>query len=453
METKTPEPIIECRFATYVKSNADPYNDLHVVKEIIHNPDGSTKPNLRQISNFQRDYYITKKGLQNHTSKKEWASIDELDQFKSTQRNLVNSVARSIGKPWFKKGMRELQESPFIYGTDISSTAIIKQKYKDKWDVTTPSTNAVFDTETDVINGTEQIIMATVSFKDKLITVVQESFVKGFIDVEQKVKMLCTKYLSEIFEKRKIKAQIVIVPSEIDVVKVSIAKAHEWMPDFLSVWNLSFDMGKIVSACDRAGANIAEIMSDPSVPPEYKYFKYKEGLPKKTTASGVVISYKPSDRWHSVFAPSSFYWIDAMCAYKKIRTGSPEEKSYSLDAILGKELDIGKLRFKEADEYTGLKWHQVMQKNYKLEYIVYNMFDCISMEMLDEKTNDLSLSLPMFSGCSDYNNFNSQPKRLIDSLHHFCLKNGKVIGSTSGEMKEDVDTETTSLSGWVLNCS
>lgn len=440
----------ECRFATYVKSNDDKSKDMHVIKEVLHYDDGSVKPNLLKIEQYLRSYYVTKKGLRNYKSKKEWTDLNDVDEFKSTQRDLIYNVAKSIGTPWFKGTMRDLQESPYIYGTDISSTAIIKQSYKSKWDVTTASTNAVFDTETDVIYGTGQIIMATVSFKDKLITVVQESFVRGFSNVNDRVQKLCQRYLGEIFEKRNIKAEVVIVPKEIDVVKVSIKKAHEWMPDFLSVWNLSFDMNKIIDACERANTSIGDIMSDPSVPPEYRHFKYKEGLAKKTTASGVVISYKPSDRWHSVFAPSSFYWIDAMCAYKKIRVGSPEEKSYSLDAILGKELNISKLKFKEADAYTGLAWHQKMQTDYKLEYIVYNMFDCISMEMLDEKTLDLALSLPMFSGNSDYNNFNSQPKRLADSMHYFCLNNNKVLGSTSGEMKEEEDAETTSLSGIIV---
>jgi len=448
MSTET-TPVIECRFATYCKSNLNMEADAHFIKEVWHTENGLV-PKLRLVENVKRPYYITKKGLQLHKSKKEWVNLNEVNRFESTQRNLKYNVAKALGTPWFKGSMRDLQESPFVYGTDISSTAIIKQQYKDKWDVTTPCTNAVFDTETDVINGTEQIVMATISFKEKVFTAVQKSFLKGQVDPINKTYKLANQYLGETLEKRKIKLEVIVVDSEIDVVKSTIAKAHEWMPDFLSVWNLSFDMGKIMKACENAYVDPARIMSDPSVPDEYKFFTYKEGLAKKVTSSGVVISYKPSDRWHTVFAPASFYWVDAMCAYKKIRTGSPEEKSYSLDAILGKELNIGKLRFKEADEYSGLQWHQFMQKNYPLEYIVYNMFDCISMEMLDEKTLDLALSLSMFSGSSDYNNFNSQPRRLADSLHHFCLKNGKVIGSTSGEMKEEEDSETISLSGHIV---
>lgn len=77
------------------------------------------------------------------------------------------------------------------------------------------------------------------------------------------------------------------------------------------------------------------------------------------------------------------------------------------------------------------------------------MFDCISMEVLDEKTNDLSISLPMFSGCSDYENFKSQPKRTSDKLHYFCLRNKRVVGSVSKEMSTDMDDVTVNLDGWI----
>jgi hypothetical protein len=234
-----------------------------------------------------------------------------------------------------------------------------------------------------------------------------------------------------------------------DVIKDCINKAHEWKPDFLSVWNILFDMNKILAACERAGVNPSSFMCDPSIPPQYRNFKFKEGAAKKITASGVTMNFKPAQRWNTVFCPSSFYWIDAMCAYRQVRTGQPDESSYSLDAMLKKNLNITKLKFEEADAYTGLEWHKFMQSNYPLEYIIYNMFDCISMEMLDEKTLDLQLSLPLFAGSTDFSNFNSQPRRAVNELHFFCLNNDRVIGSTSGEMTDDFDEETVKISEWI----
>lgn len=448
---QTGEESVECRFATYCKSKDNYNDDLHVVKEHVHRM-GEIIPRLRLIKNLKRSYYVTKKAFRNHEDKKEWEDIDKLDRFESTQRELGYNIAKSLNIFGFKGNTRELFDSPYLYGADISSTALLKHHYNSKCKNVSYYTNAVFDTETDMVNGTGAIIMATVSFKNKLICAVHEDFVAGRVDVVENIKKIAKELIGDILEKRKINIEIVLVKSEVDIIKTTMAKAHEWKPDFMSVWNLSFDMNKMISAFEKANEDIALTLSDPSIPYEYKSFRWKEGPAKKVTASGVVMSYKPSDRWHSVFCPSSFYWIDAMCAYRKVRIGSAEEPSYSLDSILQKELKIKKLKFEAAAQYENIpdKWHWFMQSNYPLQYIVYNMFDCISMEMLDEKTNDLSLSMPMFCGSSDFNNFNSQPKRLADSLHNFCLKNGKVIGTTSSQMSDDIDTKTFSLSEWIV---
>ena len=116
-----------------------------------------------------------------------------------------------------------------------------------------------------------------------------------------------------------------------------------------------------------------------------------------------------------------------MCAYKYIRLSKAEEPSYSLDAILNKELKLGKLKFDEAKMLeNSIEWHRFMQEKYPLEYIVYNRFDCISMILLDNKTNDLKAVVPVFSGLSPFSYFNSQPKLIGNSLYFFLLSKNKV---------------------------
>lgn len=440
----------ECRHATYCKSTEESdYSDYHFIKEIVHYADGTSEPATRGVLNYKRPFYVTKKGMQNHEQKKEWEHLENVNEFKSTQTNLGISIAKALGTPWAKGGVKVLSASPFLYGTDISSTAMIKQSYADRWDKRTKYSMAVFDTETDVLHGTKEILMATVSYKTKLITVIQKSFLSGQSNPIERIHKLANELLYKYITERNITLEVRIVDSEIEVVKQTIQQAHEWMPDFLAVWNIEFDMTKVMDACERAGVDIASVMSDPSVPQKYQTFKFKKGPAKKVTASGQVIPIKPAARWHAVIAPASFSWIDAMCSYRHIRNGEAEETSYSLDNILTKQLKLTKLKFEQAKEYTGLKWHQFMQEQYPLEYVVYNMFDCISMEVLDEKTNDLSISLPMFSGCSDYENFKSQPKRTSDKLHYFCLRNKRVVGSVSKEMSTDMDDVTVNLDGWI----
>lgn len=444
---------IECRFAVYSKSNADQdYRDLHLIKENIHNVDGTTTPNVKLEIDYKRPFWVTKKGMQNHKDKKEWTPKENLHEFQSTQSQLANNVAKALGKSWMKNpNLRDLADSPYLYGSDILSTSVIKQSYTDRWDIQTPYSNAVYDTETDVVWGHGQIQMATISFKDRVFTAVQKDFVAGYPDPINKIKNLAEKYIGNFLKERNVVLEIVIVDREIDVVKTTLAKAHEWKPDLLSVWNLAFDMDKIIEACERAGIDPATLMSDPAVPKEFQSFRFKKGPAKKVTASGRVMNFKPAQRWHTVFCPSSFYWVDAMGIYRQVRITAPEESSYALDHLLQKNLkDVRKLKFEEADGLVGLEWHKFMQSKYPLEYVVYNIFDCVSMEILDEKILDVCLSFPMFAGCTDFSNFNSQPKRAVNELHFFVQKHGQVIGSTAAEMANEMDEETASLDGWIV---
>lgn len=445
----------ECRFAVYVDPPQYGMSDLHLVKEQVHtigeNGEVTLKPNVVLLQDYKRPFWTLRKGFQKYKSKKEWEDIDRLMEGKSSQSKLVENISKALGTPWFKGDIRKLHASPFIYGSDILSTAVIKKAYMDRWPNTqTPYSVAIYDVETDVINGTNEIIMATFSFKQVCYTVVQKSYLEGMTDVQSRVDRAMDKYLGEYVTSRNIKSELVIVDKEIDVVRLTINKAHELKPDFLTFWNIDFDISKIITACERANVDPADIFSDPIVPKAYRYFKYKQGPKKKVTASGKITPIKPAAQWHTVITPASFYPIDAMCVYKHVRIGKADEQSYSLDAILNKELGVRKLKFEEANEYSGLKWHEFMQSKYKIEYIIYNRFDCISIEILDEKTFDLALSLPLFSGNSDFSNFKSQPRRAADVLHYYCLSKGKVIASTGSAMAEDVDSDTLGLDGWII---
>jgi len=441
----------ECRFAIYVPPPNYGEPDMHLVKEIRHMSDGTTVPHVALIKDFKRPFWTSKKGQREYKQKKEWEIIDYLVEGASTQSTLVDNIAKAMQMPWYKGNLRGLCTSPYIYGADILSTAIIKKTYQEKYQITpTKYSMAVFDTETDVLNGTGDVIMATLTYKGVVFTAVVKSFLEGIVDVHSRVEVMMDKYLGEYVVKRNLKSELVIVDTAFDACKACLDVAHRLKPDWLAIWNLDFDINKIIQACDKVGADPAWIMSDPSVPRQYQYFKYVKGPNQKVTASGLTTPIKPAAQWHTVYCPASFYVIDAMCAFKHIRVGQPEMQSYSLDYILNSQLGIRKLKFKEADQYTGLKWHEYMQTYHKLEYIIYNRFDCISIEELDEKTSDLSLTLPLFSGFSDFANFKSQPRRTVDNLHYYCLSKGMVIGTTGKETAIEMDEDTVGLDGWIV---
>lgn len=442
----------ECRHVTYCPPQDHSRGDLHVVKEIIHYKDGRVEPNLRFVKDYKRPFWITKKGYRNHKDKKESEEIVRLQEFRSTQTDLVRSIAMALENPGFQGTLKRLCRSPFVYGADITAAALIKQGYMDKWpDVSTPYSVTYADTETDVIHGHGEILCATLSWKEKVYTVIQAPFVKGHSDVLRRLPEIAKKLLGDVIEKRKIKWEFEIVETEAELTIKTFAKAHEWGPDFLAIWNIDFDIPKFIASLTKVGIDPADVFCDPSIPKQFRYYNYKQGPSQKKTADGKITPIKPSARWHTLYAPATFYVIDGMCSYRQVRTGTQEKASYALDAILREEkVGIQKLDIDEAKHLQGLAWHQFMQAKHPLEYIIYNGADCICGEMLDEKINDLSIALPMLANCSEFDNVKSQPRRVVDKLHTFMQQHGHVIGTTSDEMVEEMDSLTTDLKGWIV---
>lgn len=440
---------VECRHVVYIPPAENNGKDYHFVKEQIHLKTGEVVPNIRLISDWKRTFWVTKEGYRKHKDKKEWELKDRVKEFKSTESQLTKNVLRALDTPWVNGGIRKISRSPYLYGTDIMSTAAVKQEvYRNKWpELNTKSTIGCCDTETSMKTGF--IIMATLSFKDRVCTYIDKSFLSKITDPIPKLRAALTTYLGDVVEARGIKWDVELVDSDAMVVIKTIQAAHKWSPDFMAFWNMDFDINKMIQSLERARIDPAMVFSDPSLPEQYRYFNYKQGTSQKVTASGKVTPVPPQARWHTVSTPASFYVIDAMCCYKQVRVGKPEERSYSLDAILEKHLKRGKLKFKEADGLTKAEWHIFMQENYPIEYVIYNVFDCVGMELLDEKTLDLSVSVPSGAAMSDYSRFNSQPRRLCDKLHYFVQKHGSVIGTTSDQMAGELDAKTISLSGWI----
>jgi DNA polymerase elongation subunit (family B) len=307
---------------------------------------------------------------------------------------------------------------------------MIKHDYRTQYpDAISAYNVAMLDIETDMIHGTQKPIMSTVVYRNEVVTFVLKSFVSGFVDPVKAIDECMDKYLSEYIEKRNIVATTVLVETELELVDKSFKQLHEWQPDILAIWNMDFDIPKMIEVCVDAGVDPKWIFSDPRVPDEFKSFRYKQGQKKRVSAAGKVFPINPANQWHVVYTPASFWILDAMCVYRLLRLAKGEERSYALDYILNKVLGIRKLKFKEADGHIADKWHIFMQTYYKIEYIIYNRFDCISMQELDEKTKDLSNTLPDYAGCTDFDVFNSQPKRIATDYHYYLLENGEVLAA------------------------
>jgi hypothetical protein len=441
----------ECRHVTYVTDQrVDSDNDLLVAKEVVHYEDGTSESRLQLFENYPIDFYVTKPGFRNHTDKKLFEHIEKLDHIKCKQRTLGQAIAQTL-RTTYQPNLRVMARNQYLYGVDVPSTVRLKHRYKKKWpDKQTLNTVAVCDLETDVVWGTGEILSGTLSFKDRVLLVINKRFIDGIPMVEKAIQVAFEKYLGKVKRDRNITLEVQIAETPAQVVTALLRKAHEWKPDFLTFWNMDYDIPKMDEALTYEGFDPADYFSDPSLPSHYRYYKYAQGQKALTTASGKHKPFDPCEQWHTVVCPASFYVIDAMCAYYRIRMAGGKDSSYSLNAVLTKELGIRKLDFEQAEGLDGLAWHTYMQQHFKIEYLIYNIFDCISVEMLDEKTQDLSNTISVLNGCSDYRTFSSQPRRTCNDLHFFALENDHVIAATSDKMETELDSKVVGTENWIV---
>ena len=437
----------ECRFAVHVPNYKGVYEDYHYVKEAVYYSDGSVEPNTTLIKNFKRSFGVTKPQFQNHQQKKTYEELDRLNIYKATQSELTREVAKALNLPPSNKRLQEYAVTPYLYGSDITSTVVLKQSYRKKWpDLSSPFTVGFFDIETDVLHGTTDPVLATFIFKKDIYCIGVRSFFKGYTDVEDLVQSKCKKYIQEYITKHDYTIHFRLVDTTVELIKKIFVPIHKHQPDFLAIWNMDFDIPKLISTLEKYKVDIKSVFCDPKLPKELQYCRYKKGSTKKRTASGAIKPKKPSEQWHTLICTSSYYVIDAMCTFRFIRQGEQERPNYRLDTILDAELGIRKLSFKEADPYSGLEKHRFLQENYPLEYTVYNIFDCIGMVELEELHSDLSSAFPVRCGITDFAKFNSQTKLFSDSYHFFLLERGKMIATIppreDGAVGElDVDEE------------
>lgn len=441
----------ECKHAVYVPAQDGSKSDILFVKESIHLKDGTRVPNVRMIQDFKRDFYITKEGFRNHTDKKEWEDTKKLQKFSTNQNRLIESIGRAFGRPAIKGSLKMVANNPYLYGADITTPTLAKKRYMDEFpDCRSINSVAVLDIETDVVKGHEEPIYIGATFKDKAVLAVTKEFLGTTLKAEDKLQQKFDQYLGDVKKERGTNLITLVVDNPAEGVKQVMDHIHSWMPDFLTLWNMDFDIPRMEEVLVKYGYSPADVFSDPKVPNKYRYFKYNQGKSHKVTASDKFMSVHPADRWHTVDCPASFFIIDSMCVYKLLRAANGNEPSYGLDYQLNKHIKRGKLKFEEADQYTGLEWHQFMQKNYKIEYGIYCLFDCIGVELFDEKLRDLAQSISVQCGPSEYKIFNSQPKRLVNDLHFFALDRNKVLASCGKDVKTELDDKVISKKDWII---
>lgn len=352
---------VEAKHITYVAEKGG-RNDIHVVKEVVHLKDKTRIPRIKIIPNYERPFWVDPavqkpENQRPYKEKKDYMLASRLRKFKSTQSKLPFAIAKALND--FSMGpnprLRQLSRSPYLYGSDVSSVCCMKNDYRtDNPNLISRNTVAGGDIETNVYESENdgQIICMSVTFKENVYLAYLQHWVSDLKDPVQETleELERIPELVTLKKARNLNIEIEVVKTPADIVIQCLKRLHEWKPDFFAFWNINFDMGKILATLDRYGIDPAEVFSDPSIPPQYRKFHYREDQALTTTASGVTKSKGPEDQWHWVTAPASFQCIDSMATYRVTRLAKGKESSYALDAILRKELSVDEEATIETEE-------------------------------------------------------------------------------------------------------
>lgn len=440
---------------------SDDNNELMVIKEEVFLEDGTSRSNLKLVENAQRPYWIVKEAFRTFKDKREWLPKHKVDEHWSTDTMLDDNVNRVLGKrPAHRPNIRQTNRNPYVMGTDMTSAVWQRISYKQKWPEyhARPNKVAVYDIETDVIGKYalakeeygDAIIGATIAMHGKAVTVCLKDFVKAKSkDPEADFFRVLDRDMPDI--KPRFDIQFIQVDSELDIITKIFDTLHEWQPDVVACWNLAFDVPRTASRIEAWQRNPKDYFCDPRIPEKYKSFYFKKDMGSKVSASGRKMNKSFYQCWHTVVAPASFTWLDGASSYWFIRSHKGNLPSGALDYILKKEIKRGKFDIDEAEGYRGLDKHIFMQENHPVEYMVYNLYDCVGILDLESKNNDMTMTIPSMLGVSEYRQFSSSPAKVMNNFTEFLLfKRGKVPGCTSDAMKDELDHYVVSEKNWIV---
>ncbi|AEH03509.1 DNA polymerase [Pseudomonas phage PhiPA3] len=359
---------IEAKHITYVTDQTGRRHDAHVVKEIIHLKDKRRIPRIRVVEDYKRPFWITQKGRQNHKEKKDYEFERNLQKYTCTQLEMPRMIAKLLGD--YSMGpnprMRQLSRSPYLYGSDVSSVCCLKNDYREQYpELISRNTVAGGDIETNVYEEENegQIICMSVTHKENVYLAYLKHWVKDLDDpvAETFAELERIPELVTLKKARNLNIEIEVVNSPADIIINCMRRLHKWKPDFFAFWNIDFDMSRILTTLENYGIDPKNVFSDPQVPPNYRYFHYRQDQAMTTTASGVTKSKGPEDQWHWITAPASFQCIDSMATYRVTRLAKGKESSYALDAILKKELSMDEQETVQTEEEFN-SWMKKMGK-------------------------------------------------------------------------------------------
>jgi hypothetical protein len=392
-----------------------------IVKEKNQYEDGTIKPNLVLYENPKRSFYITQPKYRTYNYKPEYELASRLDKITVSDHELYSKVAELFNLGPGYHSADKLFKSPYIFGADINVEALIKMRYMNQYpDSSLLPTVGFLDIETSI--DTNQIIMISYLHDTTVHTAILRSFFfeeKGKdrvpINLDDLVPFI-QKNLEGRTKDINFTYDIKIFDIEIKLIAWIMQCIHMSETDFISIWNMNFDIPKILATIVKSGYRPEDLFHNPKLPTRCKYLKYHEDKQKKDHFTL---------KWHWLYSSCGTQCVDAMGLYSQCRRTQGYLDKYSLDNVLDKEIQMGKLPLISGS-------HVIMQRHHFKEYIVYNIFDVIGLKLLEDRINDF-VSMHVLIGPTPVSKFATQTTRSTNDMYYDLINKGMILSSKSGD--------------------
>ena len=403
------------------KQQVEGYNGVKTVytpdtMTIVYKDNTTGKKGIEVIENPKYVFYMLKNNIPTPNYDMFFTDMKNLDEITCRYRDINKAIAEKLDQyegttkytDLFKKNVRdgnykanmEFQKSRRVFGSDIPINDFYRMRFAEQYKNTeTPVSRAYLDIEVDVklsptdfpTNGNCPINAISYFEHDtkRLFT-----FLLNQKDVNPKSNEFCSTvdnrafneefkgFLNETLGSEKVKdfkleniqTKVLVYDDELTLLKDLFGYINYTKPDFLMVWNMSFDIPFIINRILALGGNPKEIMCIHDISPLYENCNY------------IVDSDHEDFSTKGDYADITSYtvYLDQLIQFASRRRGGAQYRSYSLDYIGNEMAGVQKLHY----ENIAANVMELPYNDYRT-FVKYNMMDVLVQYCIEFKADDI----------------------------------------------------------------
>ena len=238
------------------------------------------------------------------------------------------------------------------------------------------------------------------------------------------------KYLHDLFDESYpgMEYKLFYFNNELKLIKYVFQLINQQKPDFVQIWNITFDIPYIIDRIKILGGDPAEIICHPD-------FKYKQCW------------FKEDKRNFAVKANSSFFFCSSyttytcqMRNYAAIRKGGKELRSFTLNYVGSKEIKDAKLDYSEAGDISEAAYNDFML------FTAYNIKDVLLQKAIEAKTSDLdTIYMRAYQNATPIDSIFKQTVMLRNVQYFYFLQQNIIPGTNINQFlthEQETDLQT-----------